>query len=47
MFDGLKEKLGRFREDVARERIYSLVGSQHAVKRTQVELDAVEEVTAA
>lgn len=34
-------------ENVARERIYSLVGSQHAVKRTGVELETVEEVTAA
>jgi large subunit ribosomal protein LX len=34
-------------ENVAREHIYSLVGSQHAVKRTEVELETVEEVTAA
>lgn len=34
-------------EDVARERIFSQVGSQHAVKRTEVELETVEEVTAA
>jgi large subunit ribosomal protein LX len=34
-------------EDVAREHAYSQVGSQHGVKRTQVELEAVEEVAAA
>ena len=34
-------------EDVARERILSLVGSQHGVKRTGVELEGVEEVAAA
>lgn len=34
-------------EDVARERVYSQVGSQHAVKRRQVELERVEEVAAA
>jgi large subunit ribosomal protein LX len=33
--------------DVAREHVYSLVGSQHGVKRTGVELERVEEVTAA
>jgi len=31
-------------EDLARERIYTLVGSQHNRKRTQIE---IEEVTAA
>ena len=34
-------------EDVAREHVYSQIGSQHAVKRTGVELGDVEEVTAA
>ena len=34
-------------EDVARERAYSLVGSQHAAKRTEMELEGVEEVVAA
>jgi len=34
-------------EDVARERVYSQVGSQHAVERRGVELERVEEVAAA
>lgn len=34
-------------ENVAREHILSLVGSQHGVKRTGIELEGVEEVTAA
>ena len=34
-------------EEVAREHVLSQVGSQHGVKRTEVELEAVEEVVAA
>ena len=34
-------------EDVARERVHSLVGSQHGVKRTGIDLEDVEEVAAA
>jgi len=33
-------------ESVARERIYTLVGSQHNRKRPQIELDEINEVTA-
>jgi large subunit ribosomal protein LX len=35
-------------EDVARERVYANVGSQHGLKRTQIEIDetAAEEVSA-
>lgn len=34
-------------ENVARERIYSQFGSEHGLKRTQVELDDLTEVAAA
>ena len=34
-------------ENVARERVYANIGSQHGLKRPQIELDAVEEVSAA
>ncbi|WP_435183923.1 50S ribosomal protein L18Ae [Halobellus sp. EA9] len=34
-------------EDVARERVYANIGSQHGLKRTQIEIDGVaEEATA-
>ncbi|MFB6155559.1 MAG: 50S ribosomal protein L18Ae [Haloferacaceae archaeon] len=34
-------------ESVAREHIYSLLGSEHGLKRTKIELDEINEVTAA
>ncbi|WP_144904847.1 50S ribosomal protein L18Ae [Halobellus captivus] len=34
-------------ENVARERVYANIGSQHGLKRPQIELDDVEEVSAA
>ena len=34
-------------ENVAREHVLSQVGSQHAVRRTEVELEGVEEVATA
>ncbi|MFB6092444.1 MAG: 50S ribosomal protein L18Ae [Haloquadratum sp.] len=32
--------------DVARERVYANIGSQHNLKRTQIEIDEVGEVSA-
>lgn len=32
--------------EVARERVYSRLGSEHGLKRTRIDLDAVEEVSA-
>ncbi|WP_096390722.1 50S ribosomal protein L18Ae [Halopenitus persicus] len=29
-------------EDVARDRLYTLIGSQHGVKRTKIQLDGIE-----
>ena len=29
-------------EDVARERVYANVGSRHGLKRTQIEIDAID-----
>jgi len=34
-------------EDVARERVYANIGSQHGLKRTQIEIDDVAEEAAA
>jgi len=34
-------------EDVARERVYANVGSQHGLKRTQIEIDDVAQEAAA
>jgi large subunit ribosomal protein LX len=34
-------------EAVARERIFSQMGSEHGLKRTQVEVDEIEEAAAA
>jgi large subunit ribosomal protein LX len=46
-FQGFRTAVEAPNEDVAREHIYSRLGSQHGLKRRQVELDSVEEVTAA
>ncbi|MFB6305308.1 MAG: 50S ribosomal protein L18Ae [Haloferacaceae archaeon] len=32
--------------DVARERVYSRLGSEHGLKRTQIDLGGIEEVAA-
>lgn len=34
-------------ENVARDRVYAKIGSEHGLKRTQIEVDEVEGVTAA
>ncbi|WP_336024079.1 50S ribosomal protein L18Ae [Halobellus salinisoli] len=34
-------------ENVARDRVYANIGSQHGLKRTQIELDEIKEVSAA
>jgi large subunit ribosomal protein LX len=34
-------------ENVARDRAYAQIGSEHGLKRTQIEVDEVEEVAAA
>jgi len=34
-------------EAVARDRIYSRIGSQHGLRRTEIDIDEVAEVTAA
>ncbi len=33
--------------DVARDRVYSQIGSQHGLKRTQIEIDDISEVASA
>lgn len=34
-------------ENVARDRVYARIGSEHGLKRTQIEVDDVAEVAAA
>lgn len=34
-------------EDVARDRVYAEIGSEHGLKRTQIEVDELSEVAAA
>jgi large subunit ribosomal protein LX len=49
-FQAFRKTVEAPNENVARERVYSQVGSQHGLKRRQIELDeieAVEEVSAA